>query len=459
MGKNRDNRVLRGSSFLLALMLALGLACVALGTVPTARADGGAPNLAYVSGTKDGISVIDIASQSISATIKVDGDPRGMVLSADSRFLYVAQAQKNTVAVVDAHAHQVTSTLPVGAGPTAVTLDLISSSHLWVANTGSDTVTVLDPDAGKTLATVQVGLHPTSIAIANPTSGITETDGTSEVLVANHDGQSVSVLGSESFQVLTTVPLPNQERPIGVTVPGTGGTAYVSTDQGHVYGLTLAGHQFFGPIFTGQQLHFMDYDATNGEVYVPDSAANVVNILRPVFSGKNPPSKLPNEPARTLPIAGAPVSVAITNDGTLGLVAQQDTGNVTMLDVPGHKAVLTIHVGGAPQFLITGPFPPLVNRQSAQIIVIILYIIGGLLLVGAIGGFIWWNRRQEQRIRARWAAEDADLLRQLELTEAIQKSLSPPQAPVAQTPDAQPPKPNAPKPNTPNAPKKKKKRR
>lgn len=457
MGKKRHTFVSSGFPFFLALMLALGLACVALGAVPNARADGGAPNLAYVSGTKDGVSVIDIASQSISATIKVAGDPRGMVLSADSRYLYVAQAQKNSIAVVDAHAHQVINTLTVGAGPTAVMLDLISSSHLWVANTGGDTVTVLDPDAGKTLATVPVGLHPTSIAIASPTSGITEPDGTSEVLVANHDGQSVSVIGSESFQVITTVPLPNQERPIGVTVPGTGGTAYVSTDQGNVYGLTLVSHQFFGPIFSGQQLHFMDYDATNGEVYVPDSAANVVNVLRPVFSGRNPPSKLPNEPARTLQIAGGPVSVAITNDGTLGLVAQQETGDVTMLDVPGHKAVLKIHVGGAPQFLITGPFPPLVNRQSAQIIVIMLYIVGGLLLVGAIGGFIWWSRRQERRIRERWAGEDAELQRQLELTEAIQKSLTPPPtATVAQATDAEPPRPSGPKPN---APKKKKKRR
>jgi YVTN family beta-propeller protein len=450
---NRHSLLSRCSSCFFALLLALGLACAALGAASTAHADGGAPNLAYVSGTKDGISVIDIASQTISATINVDGDPRGMVLSADSRYLYVAQAQKNSIAVVDAHAHQVTSTLPVGSGPTAVTLDLISSNHLWVANTGADTVTVLDPDAGKTLATVQVGLHPTSIAIATPTSGISETDGTSEVLVANHDGQSVSIIGSESFQVITTVSLPKAERPIGVTVPGTGGTAYVSTDQGNVYGLTLASHQFFGPLFTGQQLHFMDYDATNGEVYVPDSQANVVNVLRPVFSSTKLPTKLPQEPARTLSIRGAPVSVAITNDGTLGLVAQQGSGNVTMLDVPGHKAVLTIHVGGTPQFLITGPYPPLVNRASAQIIVIILYIVGGLLLVGAIGGFIWWNRRQEQRIRERWAAEDAELQRQLELTEAVQKSLSPPQT-SAPPNDARPPTPN-----TPNTPKKKNKKR
>src|SRR6185312_16837874 len=178
----------------LALALALGpllaLALFAAGGTPTARADGGAPNLVYVSGTPAGVSVIDIASQQVSATISVDGDPRGMVLSTDSRFLYVAQAAKNSVAVIDTLAKQVIHTYPVGAGPQFVTLDLVDPSHLWVANSGGDTVTVLNPDNGKQLATIPVGLHPVSVNIAGPTSGITETDGTSEVLVANQDASS-----------------------------------------------------------------------------------------------------------------------------------------------------------------------------------------------------------------------------------------------------------------------------
>ena len=399
---------------LLGVVLATSLA---LGLAPTARADGGAPNLAYVSGTPDGVSVIDIASKQFTGTIHVDGDPRGMTLSADSRFLYVAQAAKNDVAVVDALSKQATNTIPAGPEPTALILDLVDPSHLWVANTGSDTVTVLNPDTGKKLATISVGLHPTGITIAGPSSGINETDGSSEVLVANQDGGSISVIGSESFQVITTVALPNGENPFWVTAPNMGGVAYITTEQGHIYGLTLTTHQIFGPIFNGQQFHYMDYDAITGQIYVPDSQKNVVDVLHPVSSD---PKTWTREPLRALSIGGAPWGMAVTNDGSLGLVGQHDSGDVTMLDVPAHTTVGTIHVGGQPQFLIAGPYPPLVSRQSAQIILILIYVLAGVILIGGIGWLVWWMRKQERRIRQLHALEDQEFERQLLALQAIE---------------------------------------
>jgi YVTN family beta-propeller protein len=402
-----------GYHILLALVVApmLALALVAAGGMPSARADGGAPNLVYVSGTKDGVSVVDIANQQVSGTIHVDGDPRGMTLSADSRFLYVAVPGKNGVAVIDAQAKQVINTYPTGPGPQSLVLDLIDPSHLWVANSGGNTVTVLNPDSGKQIKTVTVGVHPVSIALATPTSGITETDASSEVLVANQDASSLTVLNSESFNVLATVPLPLGDNPIWVTVPAFGGTAYVTTKQGHVYGFALASHQFFGPIFRGQDLHGMDYDALTGEVYVPDSQANQVDVLRPVSSGQSAPTKFPSEPVRTLPVGGGPATVAITSDGSLGIVGQQ-SGNITFLEVPTHKVLGSIQVGGRPQFVLAGPFPPLVNRQSAQIILIIIYVVAGVLLVGGIVWLVWWIRKQERRIRQLRALDDAELERQ-----------------------------------------------
>ncbi len=411
------------SRALLAVALAplLAVALFAAGGARLARADGGAPNLVYVSGTKDGVAVVDIASQQVTGTIHVDGDPRGMVLSADSRFLYVALAQKNGVAVIDANAKQVIHTYPTGPGPTSLIIDLIDPGHLWVANSGGNTVTVLNPDTGKQVATIPVGLHPASINIAGPTSGIPETDGTSEVLVANEDASSLSVIGSESFKVLATASLPNGDNPIWVTVPAFGGTAYVATKQGRIYGFTLADHQFFGPLFTGHALHGMDYDAITGEVYAPDSQANQIDVLRPASSGQSPPSKLPSEPVRTLAVSGGPAYVAITSDGSLGIVAQQSSGDITLLEVPPpHKVLGSIHVGGAPQFVLAGPFPPLVNRQSAQIILIVIYVVAGLLLVGGIGWLVWWMRKQERRIRELRRQENAEYERQMLAARAIE---------------------------------------
>ena len=100
---------------LVVLLVVLG---ATLALVPAARADGGAPNLAYVSGAPGGVAIIDIASQKITGTVQVAGDPRGMTLSLDGRSLYVALAAKNGVAVIDAQAKQVVNTLSTGPAPT-----------------------------------------------------------------------------------------------------------------------------------------------------------------------------------------------------------------------------------------------------------------------------------------------------------------------------------------------------
>ena len=59
-----------GFCFLLTLLLLAGLFS------STAQADGGAPQLAYVAGAAQGISVIDIAQRRVTRTIVVAGNPR-----------------------------------------------------------------------------------------------------------------------------------------------------------------------------------------------------------------------------------------------------------------------------------------------------------------------------------------------------------------------------------------------
>jgi hypothetical protein len=97
---------------------------------------------------------------------------------------------------------------------------------------------------------------------------------------------------------------------------------------------------------------------------------------------------------------GGPAFVAVTNDGSLGLVGQQASGDVTFLEIPApHNVLGKVHVGGKLQFVLAGPFPPLVSGQGAQIIMIVIYIVAGVLLVGGIVWLVWWMRRRERHIR------------------------------------------------------------
>src|SRR5437763_2062164 len=67
---------------------------------PHTYADGGAPNLAYVSGTSSGVSVIDVGQAKVTRNISVAGNPNTILLSQDGSFLYVSQPAVGQVSVI-----------------------------------------------------------------------------------------------------------------------------------------------------------------------------------------------------------------------------------------------------------------------------------------------------------------------------------------------------------------------
>lgn len=372
------------------------------------HADGGAPNLAYVvgAGTDDGdLVTIDIGQRRVTNHVAVGGAPRAVILSPDGRSVYIAQARRDTVAVVDAHSQQVVASLPAGKEPVAMALDIGATINLYVADAGGNMVTVIDTDHSRVAATIPVGAAPSGIAIAGPASGISDpTD--AEVYVANSGDDTVSVISAARRRVIATIPAPGG--PLGVTVPAAGGVAYVSTRAGTVLVLGLANHQLLGTLLNqpGAAFGAMDYDGVTNQVYVPDATHRVVDILRPASAGPDGLSApLPAEPARTLALAGGPAAVAITFDGAYGFVTQRQSGRVTIFDAGSRQTLATLGVGGAPVAIITGAYPPLLGAQSATVVAIILYALAGLALVGVAGFYLGWFRRR-RGVQAAGAAPD-----------------------------------------------------
>ncbi len=86
--------VSRGCRWFFSFLLVFTL--LSLCPPPRVHADGGAPNLAYVSGTPSGVSVIDVLQGKVTKLISVTGDPSTILLSLDGRFLFVTQPGKAT---------------------------------------------------------------------------------------------------------------------------------------------------------------------------------------------------------------------------------------------------------------------------------------------------------------------------------------------------------------------------
>ena len=335
------------------LLCALTILLLLFPVTQQAYADGGAPNLAYVAGGSNGLSIIDIAQQKVTSTIALGGDPHTVYLSLDGRFLYITQPTLGRVTMLAAKTGQVICSANVAGQPSLLAYDP-GTNILYTAGNGAANVTALDPTNCALKQTLKTNGPVYGLAVAVVGAGASGGD-ENQVWVTD----STSLYVFKHSGLLATIPIPGGPQYISIPL---GFTAYITTRQGSVYAVDLATRKLSPPLFSGGAFGPMDYNAFTSEVYVPDMQNKQVDVLSPV----NPGTKtLPREPSYTIRLGVAPQSIAITSDGQLGFIALEG-GHVAMLDIPGKQIINTILVGGNPRFIITGLYPPLVGTTPQQ---------------------------------------------------------------------------------------------
>jgi DNA-binding beta-propeller fold protein YncE len=352
-----------------------------------AHADGGAPNLAYVSGTSKGVSVVDVQQQKITGTISVPGNPDTVSLSLDGRFLYVTQPQLNKVSIVAAKTGEIICSADVSGQPTLLVFDS-NVNALYAGGSGASSVTVLDATNCKVKRVIQTAGPVFGLAFA--AIGTSVSAGTGDQLwVANPS--SIGIFDDISGKGLGTVLLP--EGPRYLSIPP-GATVYAATAKGTVVAIDLNAPYTVTSLLSGGDYGPMDYDATTGEVYVPDQKNNEFVVLTPMNAG----FKAPKEPNRVIKVTARPVSIAITNDGQLGFGAL-DNGSVVLYDIPGRQIITTIQTGGSPRFVISGVYPPTFGTtpQQASLFEQAANIAGYLIVVALLVVPILLFRRYARR--------------------------------------------------------------
>jgi YVTN family beta-propeller protein len=93
----------------------------------------------YFAGT---VSVVDLARETVTATVPVGPDPYGVALSHQGNRLYVAHFGSDLVSVIDTSKLTVTDTIPV-ASPRGIAVNY-DGTRLYVTNFFADSVTVIE---------------------------------------------------------------------------------------------------------------------------------------------------------------------------------------------------------------------------------------------------------------------------------------------------------------------------
>ncbi len=187
--------------------------------------------LAYVVNTgSNSVSVIDVVSRAVVATISVGVQPSGLALSGDGQTLYVANSNGNSVSAISTATNTVVGVIPVGPQPVSVTISP-DGTRLYVANEGGGTVSIINAATQTVIATVPVATSP---------SGITISPNGANIYVANQSSSNVSVINAASQTVVTTISIPGGAAPLSVAVSPDGSRLYVTTQGNSIVVINAA---------------------------------------------------------------------------------------------------------------------------------------------------------------------------------------------------------------------------
>jgi DNA-binding beta-propeller fold protein YncE len=388
----KDSYIMKIVCRVCSLLPVLALLLFLLPLSQHVNADGGAPNLAYVSGAAHGIGVIDISQQKVTSSITIDGDPQMILLSLDGRYLYVTQPTLGRVAIISAKTGKIICIASLPGQPSLLALGP-ESGALYAAGNGASIVSELNATTCALQHTFQTQSPVYGIGVGLAGAGNNSYDqlwvsGTTNLTFF---GQNEQLSGS----------IPVAGGPQYLSLPG-GFALYVTTRDGGVDAVVFATRKVI-PLISGGKYGPMDYDAITGEIYVPDEQNQQLEVLTPWTPGIE---STPREPNRIFHLSNSPLAVAITGDGQLGFIALAG-GKVAMLDVPDRNITDTIAVGGTPHFIITGLYPPLLGTtpQEASTWSTILDIAAGVVLLVLIAGSVLLIRRNRMLKSSKKAKE------------------------------------------------------
>ena len=167
---------------------------VCVGPMPRFVVDTGNTQKAFVLDETDStVRVIDLSGKAIAGNQPTVGsDPIWAAISADGTQVYVVNRGSNNVSVIDIASQTVVATVPTGSGPAYVAVDR-GLDRVYVSNRNDNTVSIYD--ASQTpmalMRTVSVGTSPQAIAVLP--------DG-SRAYVANTGSPFVTEIKSLGFQ-------------------------------------------------------------------------------------------------------------------------------------------------------------------------------------------------------------------------------------------------------------------
>ena len=177
----------------------------------------------------DGIGVVDLGTLALVRTLESGRDPESFDLADGGRLLVVSNEETAEASIVDVASGAVKARVPVGREPEGVTTRP-GGREVYVASEEEDRVDVVDPVAARVVAVIATGRRPRAIAFT-PDGAL--------AFVTNELGASVTAIDAGARRAIATIAVPRTPPtaeqpplPMGAAIDRAGARLFVTTGRG-----------------------------------------------------------------------------------------------------------------------------------------------------------------------------------------------------------------------------------
>jgi YVTN family beta-propeller protein len=169
----------------------------------------------------DGIGVVNVATQKLTAKLNAGSDPEEFALSKDGRRIYISNEDTKTASVINIAAGKLEHIVPVGQEPEGVTTSPDGKQFYVTCEAGGD-IYVIDTASFSAAAHFKVNGRPRSVVfLSSGAIGFIPSESVGEL----------NIIDAVNAKVLKTIALPAGSRPMRVKLSPDEKRLYVSNGR------------------------------------------------------------------------------------------------------------------------------------------------------------------------------------------------------------------------------------
>ena len=256
-------------------------------------------------------------------------------VAAGAAKAYVGNFKDNTISVIDLESKRVMASIPIPPGPHGIA---ITPDNRWVyvASDGTSTVSVIDTSTDKLVENIEVGKNPHGVAVSP--------DG-KYVLVAVYDTDSIAFIDTATRKVIGSMPV---GKPHNNAIHPNGRVAYVGSQVPGKFSLAVidfATRTIIENVALEKTPRGLEFDRKGRLLYFTQAGTDSVLVMDPAN----------NKTVAEIPVGVSPHYASFTPEGKRGIAAVQGPNLLTVFNPQTNVVEKSIKVGSRPHWVAAGP--------------------------------------------------------------------------------------------------------